>query len=41
MAEHRIRIPDDLTKALKEAADKNVRSLNGEITARLTASLKK
>lgn len=36
-----VRLPEDLHKALKAEADKNERSLNGEIIVRLKASVKK
>jgi predicted HicB family RNase H-like nuclease len=36
-----VRLPADLHKALREAADKNERSLHGEILFRLKASVKK
>jgi predicted HicB family RNase H-like nuclease len=41
MPDTHVRLPDDLHKALKAAADKNERSINGEIVARLKASVKK
>jgi len=34
-------LPEDVHQALKAAADKNERSLNGEILIRLKASVKK
>jgi hypothetical protein len=41
MARVDLRIPDALKAALTKAAAKNIRSLNGEIEARLQESLKK
>lgn len=41
MARIDLRIADALKAALVKAATKNIRSLNGEIAARLTESLKK
>jgi hypothetical protein len=41
MEEIRIRVEAPLKKALQDAADKNERSLNGEIVVRLKASVKK
>ncbi len=34
-----VRLPDEVKEALKEAAEANDRSLNGEIVSRLRASL--